>query len=134
MNQQYENRDISLVEFQKFIESTDIPVIAYFWAPNSEPCKHQKKIIDELTDELDGKVGIVEVNVVEFPALKEAFQLQIIPGMALFKNGVMVDGTIGYTPKVVIYSKLGELFDKPFNTIRTPDSIIQGTLSAPCID
>jgi thioredoxin 1 len=127
-----DNRDIALKEFQKFVETAELPILVYFWSPSSEHCKHQDIIIDQITEEIEGKVGILSINIEQYPSLSEAFQLKTIPAFAIFKEGQMIDGVTGYTPKVIIYSRLGQFFDKPFNTSTTPSGVIPGTLNASC--
>ena len=52
-------------------------------------------VIEQLASELAGKVVFGKLNVDENPVTSNAFGIQSIPTMAIFKNGKAVDGFVG---------------------------------------
>ena len=63
-------------------------------------------VIEQLASELAGKVVFGKLNVDENPVTSNAFGIQSIPTMAIFKNGKAVDGFVGAASKSQILSKI----------------------------
>ncbi len=63
------------------------------------PCCMLAPIMEELSDELDGKVDFYNVNVDANPALAMEYGISSIPAVILMKNGKVVKQTVGYQPK-----------------------------------
>lgn len=66
-------------------------------------------IIDELAQEMEGKVAIGKLNVDENPQVCEQFGIMSIPTLLIFKNGELVDRMVGAHPKTAIQEKLNAL-------------------------
>jgi thioredoxin-like negative regulator of GroEL len=63
-------------------------------------------VLEQLAMEANGKYVIAKLNVDENQRVAGQFQVQSIPTMLIFKNGVLVDRLIGAQPKQVIAAKL----------------------------
>lgn len=104
----------------KLIEATDADfseivkahklVLADFWAPWCLPCRRLNPVIEELSQELDGKVSFVKVNTDENPETAGRFGVMSIPTLILFKGGQKVDYLIGAHPKENILATLSRHF------------------------
>ncbi|ODB58246.1 thioredoxin, partial [Staphylococcus sp. AOAB] len=70
-----------------------------FWATWCPPCQMQSPVLEELSDELEGKVIIGKVDVDEEKALAAKYQIQSIPTLLIFKDGELVNTLIGFNPK-----------------------------------
>ena len=69
-----------------------------FWASWCGPCRMLSPIVDEVAAERsDIKVG--KVNVDEQPDLAAQFGVMSIPTLLVFKNGKLVNQTVGARPK-----------------------------------
>ena len=77
-----------------------------FWAPWCGPCRIVSPIVEELAEELKGKVVFGKLNVDENQRIAAEFQIFSIPTLVLLKNGVEVDRIIGAVPKRMIKAAL----------------------------
>ncbi len=74
-------------------------LIVDFWAAWCGPCKMISPIIEQLSSELVGKAIFGKLNVDENPDVSNAFVIQSIPTIIIFKNGRVVDRIIGAMTK-----------------------------------
>ena len=64
--------------------------------------------VDEIAEELDGKVKVGKVNVDEQRELAGEYGIMSIPTLMVVKNGEIVNTAVGVRPKNAILSMLGE--------------------------
>jgi thioredoxin 1 len=56
-------------------------------------------ILDQLSEEMEGKVKIVKMNIDENPETPSKFGVRGIPTMLLFKEGKQIATKVGVQPK-----------------------------------
>ena len=94
--------------FDTEVRQSDIPVVVDFWAEWCGPCKQIGPALEELSDEYQGKVKIVKVNVDDNPNSPAQMGVRGIPALFLFKNGQVVSSKIGAAPKASLNSWIRE--------------------------
>ena len=85
--------------FEAEVVKSDIPVVVDFWAEWCGPCKQIGPSLEELSEEYDGQVKIVKVNVDDNPISPGQLGVRGIPALFLFKNGEMISTKTGSAPK-----------------------------------
>ncbi|PLS22822.1 MULTISPECIES: thioredoxin [Neptunicoccus] len=94
--------------FEAEVTNADLPVVVDFWAEWCGPCKQIGPALEELSDELAGKVKIVKVNVDENPSSPAQLGVRGIPALFLFKDGAVVSNKTGAAPKAALQGWINE--------------------------
>ena len=81
-------------------------VIVDFWATWCGPCRMLSPLLDEVEAEMDDKVEVVKVNVDDADEIAMRFRIMSIPTLLFFKNGQMVDRSVGAMPKSALVDKI----------------------------
>ena len=85
---------ITKENFEAEVLKSAQPVLLDFWAAWCGPCRMLSPIVDEVAEErTDVKVG--KVNVDEQPDLAAEFGVMSIPTLLVFRNGQLVNRSIG---------------------------------------
>ena len=82
-------------------------VIVDFWAEWCGPCRMLAPVLEELAKDYAGKVTICKLNVDESGDIAERYSIMSIPTLFVFKNGEIVDKSIGLVAK----SSLAKMID-----------------------
>ncbi len=85
--------------FESDVINGDLPVLVDFWAAWCGPCRMVAPVLEELAEELDGKVRIAKVNVDENQDIAVQYQVSSIPTFILFKDGQAADRMLGAVPR-----------------------------------
>ena len=94
--------------FDETIKNAKGPVLVDFWAAWCGPCKAIAPYLDQIAGELEGKATVAKVNVDENGDLSARFGVRSIPTLLVFKDGRVVDQTVGALPKELIKSFVGK--------------------------
>ena len=96
--------------FASDVLGADGPVLVDFWAEWCGPCKMIGPSLEEISDELAGKVSIVKLNIDDNPDAPGKYGVRGIPTMILFKDGAPAATKVGAAPKSALKGWLeGEL-------------------------
>lgn len=90
---------VSDASFETDVLGADIPVLVDFWAAWCGPCKMIAPLLDQIAEELEGKVRICKVDVDSNPQTAAKFSVRGIPTLMLFKNGELEATKVGALSK-----------------------------------
>ncbi len=90
---------ISDASFEADVLNSDKPVLVDFWAEWCGPCKMIGPALEEISEELAGKVSIVKINIDDNPDAPAKYGVRGIPTMILFDKGQVVETKVGAAPK-----------------------------------
>ena len=96
--------EITDANFDELVLKSEKPVVVDFWAEWCGPCKQIAPSLDEISEELEGKVSLAKVNIDESPETPSKYGVRGIPTLMLFKDGEVASTKVGALPK----SKLKE--------------------------
>jgi thioredoxin 2 len=82
-------------DFASVVEGAPLPVVVDLWAPWCGPCRMISPALESVAERLRGRMKLVKVNVDESPATAGRFQVQGIPTLLLFRDGRLVDRSVG---------------------------------------
>jgi thioredoxin 1 len=94
--------EISDANFKSEVIESSMPVLVDFWAPWCGPCKMIAPVLDELAKEYEGKIKIVKLNVDDNQGTATEFGIKGIPTLILFKDGKVLEQTIGAQSKELL--------------------------------
>jgi len=88
------------------VERSPLPVLLDLWAPWCGPCRTVAPVVEELAQEMAGKVRVAKLNVDENPATAARFQVRSIPTLLVLKGGKEMERIVGVQPKAAIAQRV----------------------------
>jgi len=82
-------------QFESFVQRTQLPVLADFWAPWCGPCRAMAPQFERAARDLKDRVRLVKVNTEQAQGLAARYGIRAIPTLVLFKDGAEVKRTSG---------------------------------------
>ena len=86
-------------DFETSVLNAEGPVLVDFWAEWCSPCKMIAPSLEEIDNELNGRLTIAKMNVDENPQTPVKYGVRGIPMLMLFKDGQVAGTKIGALPK-----------------------------------
>lgn len=95
--------------FQELVLNSDKPVLVDFWAAWCGPCRMVGPIIEELSNDYEGKVVVGKVDVDANQEFAAKYGVRNIPTVLVFHNGEVVGKQVGVAPKQTYADSLDAL-------------------------
>jgi len=92
--------------FEEEVLKSDKPVLVDFWATWCGPCRMLAPVIAQIAEEREGEIKVGKIDVDEEPELAAQFGIASIPTLKVFKNGQVVNSSVGVIPKPMIEALL----------------------------
>lgn len=96
--------------FEELVLKSDKPVMVDFGATWCGPCKALAPVVEQMAEEYAGRAVIAKADVDECPESSAQFRIRNVPTVLFFKNGEVVDKSVGAVPKAALTEKLEKLF------------------------
>ena len=87
----------------------DLPAIIDFYADWCGPCKMIAPVLEELSDEYDGKLRVYKVDTDQEQELAQAFNIQSIPSLLFIPMGDKPQMAMGALPKPSLVKAIQEV-------------------------
>ena len=101
--------EINESNFEELVLNSDKPVLVDFWAAWCGPCRMVGPLVDELSNEYAETAHVGKVDVDSNQDIAAKYGVRNIPTILFFKNGEVVDKSVGAVPKAQLAEKLNAL-------------------------
>ncbi len=93
-------------------------VLVDFWADWCGPCKSIAPLLEQLAEQLAGKLAIAKIDTDAEPQLGARYGIRSLPTLVLFKRGAVVDQIIGAQPLQALAAFVAKHLDRDSDRLR----------------
>lgn len=102
----FEPAVVTDANFVNMVEHSPLPVLLDMWAAWCGPCRMIAPVVDQLAEEMAGRVRVAKLNTDDNPMTAARFNVRSIPTLLLLRNGREIDRIVGVQPKAEIVRRL----------------------------
>jgi thioredoxin 1 len=93
------SKKVTDASFENDVIQSSEPVVVDFWAEWCGPCRMIAPALEEISDEMQGKVKVAKLNVDENQQTAMKYGIRSIPALIMFKDGQPIAQQVGAAPK-----------------------------------
>jgi thioredoxin 1/putative thioredoxin len=108
-------------DFEREVLRADLPVLVDLYADWCQPCKQLTPILEQVANELQGKLKIVRIDVEKSPLIARSFRVQSIPMLVLLAQGRPVDQVVGLVDKKTLLEMVQPYLPAAADEVNTKD-------------
>jgi len=109
------------VKFKDIIQSNK-PVLVDFYATWCGPCKQLSPIVNDVKEELKGKMKVIKVDVDKKKSVSNKYKVRSLPTLAIFQNGKILWRETGLKTKSELLAIVNQYIDLPAESMQEPNS------------
>ncbi len=97
--------EIAEENFEEEVLKSELPVLVDFWAPWCGPCRMMGPIVEELAEE-NLEIKVCKLNVDEASDIARKYEIESIPTLIYFNNGIALKTLVGLRTKQDILNEI----------------------------
>ena len=104
-------KNINKHQFEEMIKG-EKPVLVDFWAPWCGYCRRIEQTYEKIADSYAESLAAVKINIDEEPLLTDQEEIEVIPTLVMYQNGVAIGSIVAPESKAMIEEFIRQTLEK----------------------